>query len=56
MKNVYYVGGSPDVMNVILKDEKLANKLGKNARLRYEQNFSGEALGKAYLMAYQDVL
>lgn len=45
-----------DAMNVLLKDERLADKLGQNARLRYEQNFSGEALGKAYLMAYQDVL
>ncbi len=45
-----------DAMQVMLNDNELANNFGRNARLRYEQNFSGEALGQAYLSAYQDAL
>jgi len=43
-------------MNALLGDEALANKLGQAARRRYEQMFSGPALGRAYAQLYQDVL
>ena len=45
-----------NAMQNMLCDNKLANNFGRNARLRYEQNFSGDALGKAYLSAYQEAL
>ena len=45
-----------NAMHTLLSEDALANHMGINARLRYEQNFSGEALGKAYLAAYKEVL
>jgi rhamnosyl/mannosyltransferase len=44
-----------DAMNLLLGDEVLAGRLGKAARLRYEQSFSGEALGRAYSALYRRV-
>ena len=43
-------------INRLLTDEALAERYGRSARQRYEQLFSGPALGKAYLELYQDVL
>ena len=45
-----------NAMQNMLCDNELANNFGRNARLRYERNFSGDALGKAYLSAYQEAL
>jgi rhamnosyl/mannosyltransferase len=41
--------------NQLLADEQLALKMGRNARLRYEKLFSGDALGRAYFSLYQEV-
>lgn len=43
-------------MNDLLNDEALAEKFGRAARRRYEAQFSGPALGKAYAQLYRDVL
>ena len=43
-------------MNRLLEDEPLAQRYGNAARLRYEQLFSGEALGSAYGALYRDVM
>lgn len=43
-------------MNTLLGDGALAEKFGRAARRRYEELFSGPALGKAYTQLYQDVL
>lgn len=37
-----------NAMKTLLSDVSLANTMGKNARMRYQKLFSGEALGKAY--------
>ncbi len=39
-----------------LLNNKIALQLGKNARARYENLFSGDALGKAYSAIYQEIL
>jgi len=41
--------------NKLLKNEYLASSMGKAARTRYENLFSGEALGKAYFDLYTEV-
>ncbi len=43
-------------INTLLGDGALAEKFGCAARRRYEELFSGSALGKAYTQLYQDVL
>lgn len=43
-------------LNTLLRDDALAARLGQGARLRYEQMFSGPALGKAYSELFRDVL
>ncbi len=45
-----------NAMNVLLEDDVLADKFGRAARRRYEEFFSGPALGKAYSDLYQAVL
>lgn len=45
-----------NAMRTLLSDASLTLKMSMNARLRYEENFSGEALGKAYSDAYKEVL
>ena len=43
-------------MNSLLQNKAMANRFGINARQRYENLLSGEALGKAYTALYNDVL
>jgi rhamnosyl/mannosyltransferase len=43
-------------MNRLLNDEVLAERYGNAARQRYEQMFSGQALGKAYASLYREVV
>lgn len=43
-------------MNVLLRDDRLAEKLGQGAKTRYERLFSGPALGRAYAALYREVL
>ena len=45
-----------DAMQMLLNSNNLAQKLGQNARSRYENMFSGEVLGKAYSAIYQELL
>ena len=45
-----------DAMNLLLSDQALCSRLGKAARDRYVNFFSGEALGRSYSMLYQDVV
>jgi glycosyltransferase involved in cell wall biosynthesis len=45
-----------EAMKTILNDVSLARKLGDNARVRYEQLFSGPALGIAYKSVYDEIL
>jgi glycosyltransferase involved in cell wall biosynthesis len=51
---------SPDefagACNRLIEDEVLAMKMGNAARVRYENYFSGDALGLNYLNLYNDVL
>jgi glycosyltransferase involved in cell wall biosynthesis len=51
---------SPDefagACNRLIEDEALAMKMGIAARIRYENYFSGDALGLNYLNLYSDVL
>jgi len=39
-----------------LNDGALADRMGRAARTRYEQLFSGAALGRAYSDLYQEVV
>jgi rhamnosyl/mannosyltransferase len=41
-------------MNTLLADDKLAAQMGSAARARYEQFFSGPALGRAYAKLYRE--
>lgn len=43
-------------MNALLADDALAKRFGRASRRRYEELFSGPALGNAYTQLYQDVL
>lgn len=43
-------------MTILLLNEQLALKYGQGARSRYEQFFSGPALGKAYAELYKEVV
>ena len=43
-------------MNSLLVDDALAHRMGAAARMRYEQLFSGVALGNAYAALYRDVM
>lgn len=45
-----------DAMHIFLNNNTLTQNLGKSARSRYENMFSGKALGKAYSKVYQEVL
>lgn len=51
---------SPDelaeAINTLRDDEKLAKTMGEAARLRYQELFSGSALGEAYSNLYSEVL
>jgi rhamnosyl/mannosyltransferase len=51
--------GSPralaEAMSRLLEDEALALQMGQAARRRYEQLFSGAALGQAYARLYRKV-
>ena len=44
-----------EAMNILLKDDHLAARMGAAARERYEQNFSGTALGRAYAALFREV-
>lgn len=44
-----------EAINQLLKDKYLAIKMGNNARKRYEQLFSGAAMGKAYADLYHQL-
>jgi len=43
-------------MNVLIADDDLCRQFGVAARQRYEQLFSGEALGRSYAALYREVL
>ena len=43
-------------MNVLIADGDLCRQFGAAARQRYEQLFSGEALGRSYAALYREVL
>lgn len=43
-------------INKLIDTPALARKMGHAARLRYENLFSGEALGKAYTVLYKELL
>ena len=43
-------------MDELFNDEVKARKMGKNARLRYEQLFTGSAMGARYAEVYRDVI
>jgi len=45
-----------DAMNAIAEDDAFAETMGKGARDRYTKLFSGEALGKAYLELYNEII
>ncbi|MEW6329844.1 MAG: glycosyltransferase [Pseudomonadota bacterium] len=51
---------NPDVlakaMISLLMDERLAASFGRHARTRYEQFFSGKAMGRAYAELYREVM
>jgi glycosyltransferase involved in cell wall biosynthesis len=42
-------------MNTLLNDTKLAKQMGMAARARYEELFSGDALGTAYTRLYKEL-
>ena len=42
-------------INALLEDESLAAGMGAAARSRYEQMFSGDALGEAYSNLYREI-
>ena len=44
-----------EAVNALLEDESLADRMGLAARCRYEQMFSGEALGRAYADLYREI-
>jgi rhamnosyl/mannosyltransferase len=44
-----------DAINALLEDESLAASMGAAARSRYEQMFSGVALGAAYSNLYREI-
>jgi glycosyltransferase involved in cell wall biosynthesis len=44
-----------EAINQLFKDQSLAIKMGNNARNRYEQLFSGPAMGKAYADLYHQL-
>jgi glycosyltransferase involved in cell wall biosynthesis len=43
-------------MNLLLADRYVAERLGANARLRYERLFTGRAMGQAYADLYKELL
>lgn len=43
-------------MNQLLEDTSISEEFGRRARLRYEQLFSGETLGRAYSSLYREIL
>ena len=45
-----------DAMRMLLNNNTLSQKLGQNARSRYDNMFSGKALGKAYSAVYKELL
>lgn len=45
-----------NAMNILLRDDSLAQRLGQGARERYEKLFSGPALGKAYSDLFQEMM
>ena len=45
-----------DALRRLSNDEAFAQECGKRARIRFEQLFSGAALGRAYAELYRDVV
>ena len=45
-----------EAMQALLADSNLASRLGRAARVRYEQVFSGEAMGRAYVSLFEELL
>lgn len=45
-----------DAMQKLITDDDSTNEMGKAARRRYQQLFSGEALGMAYAQLYKKIL
>ena len=43
-------------MRALLDNNAMTINMGKEARKRYEQNFSGPALGKAYSDLYREIV
>lgn len=43
-------------MNMMFSDCELSVSMGRNARKRYEELFSGEALGKSYNSLYREII
>lgn len=48
-------GALADAMNTLLRDDVLAARMGAAARRRYEQKFSGQALGEAYASLFREL-
>jgi len=45
-----------EAMNTLLKDDDLCHRFGLGSRKRYEELFSGKALGAKYVALYREVL
>lgn len=45
-----------NAMNILLADQALAERLGRQARMRYDIFFSGKAMGKGYFDVFKAVL
>jgi len=48
-------GALADAMNTLLRDDVLAARMGAAGRRRYEQKFSGQALGEAYASLFREL-
>lgn len=49
-------GALAQALRRLLDDARLAERLGAGARRRYEQNFSGDALGRGYAAVFREAL
>lgn len=45
-----------DAMNLLLRDQPLAEAMGRSSRRRYETHFSGDVLGRAYAEVFREAL
>jgi glycosyltransferase involved in cell wall biosynthesis len=45
-----------DAINLLVSDSVLANEMGSAARMRYEQHFSGDALGRNYAQLFRETV